>query len=95
MNKSVDIRETLNSVLGDLMASQIVGFEPETNILELSRCIDVINDLIESAHEMSVVINRNSEREDGCFYYYGLSSPELDRPISAINRALSRVRGQA
>jgi hypothetical protein len=50
-------------------------------------------DLIEAAKRMRDVIHANGCYDDGSFYYFGLSSPELERPLSAIDTALARVKG--
>jgi len=52
-------------------------------------------DLIEAAHAMSAVLHEYGQYDDGCFYYCGLSSPELERPLSVIDSALARVKGES
>lgn len=95
MNKKVDVLEVMHSVLGDLMAAQIAGVDTNTDVNELSASIDAVAELIKSAKIMRDVIHDNGCYDDGAFYYFGLSSPELERPLSGIDAAVARIRGAA
>lgn len=76
----VDVLAVMHSALGDLMAAQVVGFETETSVPDLSFAIDAVAKLIEAAENMVRV-----RRGDGG------TKPNAD---AALLSALSRVRGE-
>lgn len=61
----------------------------------LDKARATVAELIEAAHAMSAVLHEYGQYDDGCFYYCGLSSPELERPLSVIDSALARVKGES
>ncbi|WP_447898029.1 hypothetical protein [Stenotrophomonas sepilia] len=85
-----------NALAVDVLAvlRQIADGEGDAQVLAM-RVHAAAADLIEAAHAMSAVLHEYGQYDDGCFYYCGLSSPELERPLSVIDSALARVKGES
>ncbi|HHA2711305.1 TPA: hypothetical protein ACOECL_000477 [Stenotrophomonas maltophilia] len=93
---AVDVLEVLRSQLSWIGPCRPDGDEIDCERWDrIEAAIAAAADLIDAARAMSAVLHKNGQYDDGCFYYFGLSSPELERPLSVIDSAIARVKGES
>lgn len=84
-NTKADGSRTITLGFPVCTVTEIVGADGAT---EIARVLNSYDRLLSAAREMSAVLSRYGDWEDGCFYYHGTSASELQDPQQHLADAI-------